>query len=88
MSAPQLSVLFFLQMFVILAACRLVGLAAKRMGQPQVVGEMVAGVLLGPSLLGQLAPEVQGALFPAESLRVLFVAAQLGIGLYMFLVGV
>lgn len=88
MSAPQLSVLFFLQMFVILAACRLVGLAAKRMGQPQVVGEMVAGVLLGPSLLGQLAPDVQGALFPAESLRVLFVAAQLGIGLYMFLVGV
>lgn len=88
MSAPQLSVLFFLQMFVILAACRLVGLAAKRMGQPQVVGEMVAGVLLGPSLLGQLAPEVQWALFPAESLRVLFVAAQLGIGLYMFLVGV
>ena len=88
MSAPQLSVLFFLQMFVILAACRLVGLAAKRMGQPQVVGEMVAGVLLGPSLLGQLAPEVQGALFPAESLRVLFVTAQLGIGLYMFLVGV
>lgn len=88
MSAPQLSVLFFLQMFVILAACRLVGLAAKRIGQPQVVGEMVAGVLLGPSLLGLLAPDVQGELFPAESLRVLFVAAQLGIGLYMFLVGV
>lgn len=88
MSAPQLSVLFFLQMFVILAACRLVGLAAKRIGQPQVVGEMVAGVLLGPSLLGLLAPDVQGQLFPAESLRVLFVAAQLGIGLYMFLVGV
>ena len=88
MSAPQSSVLFFLQMFVILAACRLVGLAAKRIGQPQVVGEMVAGVLLGPSLLGLLAPDVQGQLFPAESLRVLFVAAQLGIGLYMFLVGV
>lgn len=88
MSAPQLSVLFFLQMFVILAACRLVGLAAKRIGQPQVVGEMVAGVLLGPSLLGLLAPDVQGELFSAESLRVLFVAAQLGIGLYMFLVGV
>ena len=75
-------------MFAILAACRLVGLAAKRIGQPQVVGEMVAGVLLGPSLLGLLAPDVQGQLFPAESLRVLFVAAQLGIGLYMFLVGV
>lgn len=87
MSAPQLSILFFLQMFVILAACRLVGLAARRLGQPQVVGEMVAGVLLGPSLFGWLAPGLQQELFPPESLKVLFVCAQLGIGLYMFLVG-
>ncbi len=88
MSAPQLSVLFFFQMFAILAVCRLVGLVARRVGQPEVVGEMVAGVLLGPSLFGLLAPGAQAALFPPESLRVLFVAAQLGIGLYMFLVGV
>ena len=88
MSAPELSVLFFLQMFVILAACRLVGLAARRAGQPLVIGEMVAGVLLGPSLLGWLAPGVQAALFPADSLKVLFVTAQLGIGLYMFFVGI
>jgi len=88
MSAPQLSVLFFLQMFVILAACRLVGAAARRAGQPLVVGEMVAGVLLGPSLLGLLAPGAQAALFPPESLNVLFVTAQLGIGLYMFFVGI
>ncbi len=88
MTAPQLSVAFFLQMFVILAACRLVGLVAKRFGQPQVVGEMVAGVLLGPSLFGLFAPGLQKELFPPESLKVLFVCAQLGIGLYMFLVGV
>ena len=88
MSAPQLSVLFFLQMFVILAVCRLVGMAAKRIGQPQVVGEMIAGVLLGPSLFGLLTPGLQKELFPAESLKVLFVGAQLGVGLYMFLVGV
>ena len=75
-------------MIVILATCRLVGLVAKRIGQPQVVGEMVAGVLLGPSLFGLLAPRVQAELFPPESLKVLFVVAQLGIGLYMFLVGV
>ncbi|MEQ2005667.1 MAG: cation:proton antiporter [Limisphaerales bacterium] len=87
MSAPQLSVLFFIQMFVILAACRLVGLVARRIGQPQVVGEMVAGVLLGPSLFGLLAPGLHQELFPPESLKVLFVVAQLGIGLYMFLVG-
>ena len=87
MSAPQLSVLFFLQMFVILAACRLVGMAARRVGQPQVVGEMIAGVLLGPSLLGLLAPGWQRELFPPDSLKVLFVGAQFGVGLYMFLVG-
>ena len=52
MTGPQLSAVFFLQMFVILAACRLVGLLARRLGQPQVVGEMIAGVFLGPSLLG------------------------------------
>lgn len=88
MSAPQLSVFFFLQMFVILAACRLVGLLAKKMGQPQVVGEMIAGVLLGPSLIGHFFPEAQRQLFPPDSLKILYVGAQLGVGLYMFLVGV
>jgi Kef-type K+ transport system membrane component KefB len=52
------------------------------------VGEMVAGVLLGPSLFGLLAPDVQALVFPKDSLKVLFVVAQFGIGLYMFLVGV
>ena len=80
--------MFFLQMFCILLACRLVGAMARRLGQPQVVGEMVAGVFLGPSLLGLAFPGIQHALFPAESLKVLYVGAQLGVGLYMFLVGV
>jgi Kef-type K+ transport system membrane component KefB len=88
MSSAQLSVAFFLQMFVILAACRLVGLLARRLGQPQVVGEMIAGVFLGPSLLGFWFPELQGRLFPKESLSFLYIGAQLGVGLYMFLVGV
>lgn len=75
-------------MAVIIATCRLVGWAAKKwLGQPQVVGEMIAGVILGPSLVGLLAPEVQGALFPKDTKAVLFVGAQLGVGLYMFLVG-
>lgn len=87
MSATQLSIYFFPQMFVILAVCRLVGLLARRLGQPQVVGEMIAGVLIGPSLLGWIAPGWQRALFPPETLKVLFVGAQLGVGLYMFLVG-
>jgi Kef-type K+ transport system membrane component KefB len=78
---------FFLQMAVILIACRVVGLLAKRIGQPQVVGEMIAGVLLGPSLLGLLWPESTQWLFTKESRGILFTGAQLGVGLYMFLVG-
>ncbi len=88
MTGPELSAVFFLQMAVILAACRVVGALARRLGQPQVVGEMIAGVFLGPSLLGFLFPDFQQHVFPKESLKLLYVGAQLGVGLYMFLVGV
>ncbi len=82
------SIHFFLQLAVILIACRVVGWAGRRLlGQPQVVGEMIAGVVLGPSLLGLLAPDLQGAIFPKETRNVLYAGAQLGVGLYMFLVG-
>ena len=82
------SVHFFLQLAVILLTCRLVGWAGRKfLGQPQVVGEMIAGVFLGPSLLGMLSPTLQGAIFPKESRSVLYAGAQLGVGLYMFLVG-
>lgn len=88
MTNAELSVAFFLQMAIIIAACRIVGWLAKRyLGQPQVVGEMIAGVILGPSLFGLFAPDLQAALFPKESRSILFVGAQLGVGLYMFLVG-
>lgn len=88
MSPAELSVIFFLQMAVLIAVARVVGWCARRfLGQPQVVGEMIAGVLLGPSLFGALAPSAQAWLFPAESRGVLFVVSQWGVGLYMFLVG-
>ncbi len=87
MSNFDLSVLFFLQLAVILAVCRAVGWAARLIGQPQVVGEMLAGVLLGPSLLGLFFPGVQAALFPAASMTIIYAVAQVGIALYMFLVG-
>jgi len=88
MSNAELSVAFFLQMAIIIATCRAVGwLAKKYLGQPQVVGEMIAGVILGPSLFGLLAPDLQASLFPSESKSILFVGAQMGVGLYMFLVG-
>jgi Kef-type K+ transport system membrane component KefB len=80
--------IFLLQMCVILAASRLCGWAVRRwLHQPQVIGEMIAGVILGPSLLGSLAPEVQQFLFPPESRGTLNVVAQVGIAIYMFLVG-
>src|SRR5687768_11646758 len=64
MNNVDLAVQFFLQIAVILLFCRVVGAVAARFGQPQVVGEMLAGVLLGPSLFGLLFPEAQAWLFP------------------------
>ncbi|ABK73900.1 cation:proton antiporter [Mycolicibacterium smegmatis] len=79
---------FFLQLAVILMACRLAGLVARRIGQAQVVGEMIAGVILGPSLLGRIAPDLQGLLFPPGITNVvLYTTAQIGLVLYMFIIG-
>src|SRR2546425_1435382 len=88
MSGPALSVAFFFQMFLILAVCRIVGQLSRRLGQPQVVGEMIAGVFMGPSLFGFFFHDLQQKVFPPDSLKVLYVGAQLGVGLYMFLIGV
>ena len=87
MTDTQLGALFFLQLGVILIVCRLVGWCAVRMGQPQVVAEMVAGFLMGPSFFGWVAPTVQAALFPAPTLHAIFVVSQIGLVLYMFCVG-
>ena len=83
----QLAIQLFFQIAVILIACQLVGMIAKRMGQPQVVAEMVTGVLLGPSLFGLFLPEMSAKLFPADSMKVLFPISQLGLAIYMFVVG-
>lgn len=85
----QLSIHFFLQLAVILLSCRVVGWLARRIGQPQVVGEMICGVLLGPSLLGAVAPDLSRALFPphSTSMTIIYIGAQLGLVLYMFCVG-
>ena len=94
MNNLHLAVQFFLQIAVILLFCRLVGALARRFGQPQVVAEMIAGVLLGPSLFGLLWPEAQHWLFPWDKTQAtrdtqsyLFPASQLGLALYMFVVG-
>lgn len=82
------SIHFFLQLAVIIFTCLVVGwLGKKLLHQPQVVGEMIAGVILGPSLFGLLLPDLQLTVFPKETRNVLYVGAQLGVGLYMFIVG-
>ena len=76
-----------LQIAVILVVARVVGLLFRKINQPQVVGEMVAGIILGPSLLGWVAPGISAQLFVPGSLEYLNVISQVGLILFMFLVG-
>jgi len=80
-----LSVLLALTVIIITA--RVVGLLFKKLDQPAVIGEVIGGILLGPSLLGHFAPGLQAFLLPADAAPFLSVIAQLGVILYMFLVG-
>lgn len=79
--------LFIVQTILIVAASRAIGLATRRIRQPMVIAEIVAGIALGPSLLGWLAPEVSTALFPASGMPLLGLLSQFGLILFMFLVG-
>ena len=79
--------LLLTQIIVILVAARLTGALVRRLGQPQVVGEMIAGIALGPSLLGAYAPQVAATLFPAGSLAFVNTLSQIGLLVFMFLVG-
>ncbi|QLE57466.1 cation:proton antiporter [Nostoc sp. TCL26-01] len=101
MSNFDLVIKLFLQLTVILATCRIVTIFGKRyLGQTDVVCEMIAGVMLGPSLLGLIAPEFQQWLFPKlpiltalgtkipnPSMSILYAISQIGLAIYMFLIG-
>ncbi len=78
---------FIAQLVIVVALARILGRAARKIGQPAVVAEIVGGIVLGPSILGALAPSVSNALFPPGSLEPLASVSQLGVLLFVFLVG-
>jgi Kef-type K+ transport system membrane component KefB len=77
----------FLQLLIIIATARLVGRAFILCGQPSVVGEMVAGILLGPSFFGLVSPSAFQFVFPDASVGTLRLLSQIGVCLFMFTVG-
>jgi Kef-type K+ transport system membrane component KefB len=79
--------ILLLQVTVILLTARLVGILSLKIRQPSVIGEMVAGILLGPSLLGLAFPQVLSFLFPKSSMGTLKLLSQIGVILFMFTVG-
>ncbi|HYW36945.1 MAG: cation:proton antiporter [Bradyrhizobium sp.] len=84
---PDLQILL-LDIVVVCSVARALGWGFEKLHQPRVVGEMFAGILLGPSLLGWLAPSVFASLFPPGGLTLLYFLSQIGLLLFMFQVGV
>lgn len=86
-SRSALSILL-LQIIVIILVARVFASIFRRIGQPPVMGEMIAGIALGPSILGLLSPQASTFLFPQTSMSNLGVLSQLGVVLFMFIVGI
>jgi Kef-type K+ transport system membrane component KefB len=87
-SSPDTLLHVLLAMAIIIAVARMLGNVFRRLRQPPVTGEVVAGIMLGPSLLGAIAPDLSGYLLPASAAPFLGVIAQVGVILYMFIVGI
>lgn len=75
------------QIITIIFAARLFGWICKKIGQPTVIGEIIAGIVLGPSLIGMYFPEFSSTLFPTQSLGNLQFLSQIGLILFMFVIG-
>jgi len=75
------------QIITIIIIARLLGWVCKKIGQPSVIGEIIAGIILGPSLIGLYFPEFSAALFPVKSLGNLQFLSQIGLILFMFIIG-
>jgi Kef-type K+ transport system membrane component KefB len=76
-----------LQLVIILGTARLLGVALRYVGQPAVIGEMAAGIVLGPIVFGQLAPDLHAQVFEPSSRPALEALSQLGLVLFMFIIG-
>ena len=80
-------VLVLVEVVIVIGLSRLVGLAFRWINQPLVIGEIVAGIMLGPSLFGLVAPGLAATLFPPETIPFLNVLSQVGLIFFMFLIG-
>jgi Kef-type K+ transport system membrane component KefB len=85
--ASDLLLHVLLGLAAIVLTCRVAGWLLARIGQPAVIGEMIGGIVLGPTVLGYVAPDAMRFLFARESMPFISIIAQLGVMLYMFLVG-
>ncbi len=79
--------ILILQIISIIFVSRVFGFVFHKIGQPTVIGEIIAGIILGPSVVGFLFPEISGFLFPPESLPNLQFLSQVGLILFMFVIG-
>lgn len=79
--------ILLLQIIVIISFARLFGFLFKKIGQPAVIGEIVAGIVLGPSIIGAYFPDINNFLFPVSSLVTLQFISQIGLILFMFIIG-
>ncbi len=86
-TAEETVVAFFIAVAIVMLFARLCGSLMPRIRQPRVMGEVLAGILLGPTLFGVLAPHLQAAIFASDIVPYIGVAANLGLIFYMFLIG-
>ena len=86
-TAENTVVAFFIAIVIVMLFARLCGSLMPRIGQPRVMGEVIAGILLGPTLFGVLAPQLQSQIFASDIVPYIGVAANLGLIFYMFLIG-
>ncbi|MGL4379106.1 MAG: cation:proton antiporter, partial [Microcoleaceae cyanobacterium] len=83
----SIAILVLAEVLIVIGLSRLVGLAFRWINQPQVIGEIVSGIMLGPSLFGLIAPQLASALFPVDAIPFLEVLSNVGLIFFMFLIG-